>query len=174
VIEIQCGTSLSVQIVRRKFEARLKKWKDCAEKMQFVLRSEIATPAEKQTARNYLLKLGWNEQQVEAIHRCFPHRRVGTRSREKARSMSAHFIDLTGQTFGLLTVRERAGANEARHSLWRCECRCGEFITARGSNLTECMKRRCGPKCKFQKERPVFRVTTIDGRAGESTRFGKQ
>jgi hypothetical protein len=60
--------------------------------------------------------------------------------------MPAHFADLTGHTFGWLRVIEQAepGFNEARQSLWKCECRCGEVITARGSDLTAGSKRKCG------------------------------
>lgn len=33
--------------------------------------------------------------------------------------------DLTGQEFGRLTVREKAGTNEHRQRLWLCDCVCG-------------------------------------------------
>lgn len=34
-------------------------------------------------------------------------------------------IDLTGQTFGRLTVIEEAGRDRHKNVLWRCTCRCG-------------------------------------------------
>jgi hypothetical protein len=85
----------------------------------------------------------------------------------------ANFINLLGAQFGLLRVLERAGSNEARQSLWRCECACHEIVTARGSDLCAGTKRRCGPDCKFKQERPTFRVTVIGDRGSESSYFGK-
>lgn len=52
--------------------------------------------------------------------------------------MSA-FIDLTGQTFGLLTVLDRAGTQRypggGSQRMWLCRCECGELRTVSGSNL---------------------------------------
>ncbi len=87
--------------------------------------------------------------------------------------MPAKFISLVGQRFGLLRVVEHVGFNERRQSMYRCECACHEFVTVRRTDLTSGDRRRCSTDCKFQKERPVFRVSTIDGRGGESTRFAK-
>jgi len=82
-------------------------------------------------------------------------------------------IDLTGHQFGILTVRERAEqTDETRSSLWHCECRCGEFIIARSTDLTGGQKRRCGPGCKYSPPKTRFTFTTM-GQAAETTRFGK-
>ena len=81
-------------------------------------------------------------------------------------------VDLTSMQFGLLTVREHAGSNEARQSLWKCECACHEFVVVRATELVSGTRRRCGPGCKFKREHPTIRVGTIDGRAGEQSRFG--
>ncbi len=69
MIEIQRSASLSRQIVRRKFEVRLTKWPDCAEKMRFILRHELATESEKSAAARWLLNAGWSEQQIESARR---------------------------------------------------------------------------------------------------------
>ena len=44
-------------------------------------------------------------------------------------------LDITGITFGKLTVIERAGSNSNRHALWKCKCRCGAEIIADGCEL---------------------------------------
>lgn len=36
--------------------------------------------------------------------------------------------DLTGQTFGKLTVIERAGSDKHGNALWKCQCNCSEKI----------------------------------------------
>ena len=79
--------------------------------------------------------------------------------------MPAHFIDLTGHVFGLLTVREAAGFNERRQSIWKCECLCGEFITTRGSDLVSGDRRRCSSvNCRYQPPRIRISFTTIGQR----------
>ena len=52
-------------------------------------------------------------------------------------------IDLTGQTFGWLTVIERAH-NRGPTTCWDCRCRCGQFVTARYPNLRSGRSRSCG------------------------------
>jgi len=87
--------------------------------------------------------------------------------------MPGKFISLVGHQFGLLQVVEHVGFNKNRQSLYRCECICGEFITARGSDLCAGTKRRCGLDCKFKKEpKPRAMVSVID-RRGSTTFFGK-
>ena len=39
-------------------------------------------------------------------------------------------VDLCGQVFGYLTVIERVGSDKQRHTLWLCECTCGNKTTA--------------------------------------------
>lgn len=76
-------------------------------------------------------------------------------------------IDLMGHVFGLLRVIERSGSNEARQSLWRCECACRELVVVRGTELVSGTRRRCSVSCKFKLERPMLKIATIDGRRGE-------
>lgn len=53
-------------------------------------------------------------------------------------------LDLTGQRFGRLLAVERAGVNEHKQTLWRCECDCGnkEFIV-----LTQSLVKRATQSC---------------------------
>lgn len=45
-------------------------------------------------------------------------------------------VDLTGRTFGMLTVLEYAGPDKFGHSRWTCQCECGRKTTTLGLNLT--------------------------------------
>lgn len=58
--------------------------------------------------------------------------------------------DLTGQAFGLLTVREYVGAR-AGHSYWLCACVCGRTTEVQGSNLRTGQVRSCGCQGRIKK-----------------------
>lgn len=60
-----------------------------------------------------------------------------------ARRESRGVRDLTGQTFGLLTVVERV-ENLGDRVAWRCRCSCGTETTVRANNLTSGNTRSCG------------------------------
>lgn len=53
------------------------------------------------------------------------------------------FIDLTGKTFGRLTVSCRVGTHKNK-IYWRCECLCGNTKDVSGSNLTLGKIQSCG------------------------------
>jgi hypothetical protein len=55
-------------------------------------------------------------------------------------------VDLTGQTFGLLTVLERAPRTSpgTRQACWRCRCECGQETVVNGSSLRRGRTRSCG------------------------------
>lgn len=54
-------------------------------------------------------------------------------------------IEMTGRTFGRLTVLERAGRDPRGKITWRCSCECGnpEFV-AEGDELRRGKVRSCG------------------------------
>lgn len=52
-------------------------------------------------------------------------------------------IDLTGQTFGRLTVIERA-ENRGRRVAWRCRCECGAETDVTSGSLRSGKSRSCG------------------------------
>jgi hypothetical protein len=52
---------------RKRFRTRMEKWKNSEAKMRWILRSEVSTPEEKQTARDWLRKFGWSEEQIQAV-----------------------------------------------------------------------------------------------------------
>jgi hypothetical protein len=75
-------------------------------------------------------------------------------------------VDLTGQTFGSLTVIERAGRNKWGQRLWRCRCLCGQecFITA-----SELRRKKC---CRHRQDvtGQTFGLLTVIERIGEKWR----
>lgn len=52
--------------------------------------------------------------------------------------------DLLNQTFGRLTVIKDAGVNAQKSALWECECRCGNHIIVRTSDLKNGHTQSCG------------------------------
>lgn len=52
-------------------------------------------------------------------------------------------IDLTGQTFGLLTVLRRLPSSNSA-TRWLCECECGNFTATLGGNLRSGTSKSCG------------------------------
>lgn len=52
-------------------------------------------------------------------------------------------IDITGQTFGRLTVLERAGTRRG-YVTWTCRCVCGQVKVARGDLLRKGLTTSCG------------------------------
>lgn len=52
-------------------------------------------------------------------------------------------LDLTGQTFGRLTVLNQAGIRGGRIT-WTCMCECGKTITSVGTNLKSGCVKSCG------------------------------
>lgn len=52
-------------------------------------------------------------------------------------------LDLTGQTYGQLTVIRKMGVQQG-HATWLCSCTCGGQHEARGTNLTTGVTTRCG------------------------------
>ena len=54
------------------------------------------------------------------------------------------FIDLTGQTFGRLTVLQRAGKAKDGHIRWLCRCSCGNEVVVSSRNLKHGYTQSCG------------------------------
>ena len=52
--------------------------------------------------------------------------------------------DLTGCSFGRLTVLERAESSKQGQAQWRCKCSCGKEIITLGSNLRRGKTSSCG------------------------------
>ena len=56
----------------------------------------------------------------------------------------AKIRDLTGQTFGKLTVVSFAGRGKSGYAKWLCKCECGTEKAVRGTNLTSGLTKSCG------------------------------
>ena len=56
----------------------------------------------------------------------------------------ARLNDLTGRTFGLLTVTDRAGSNDRHEAMWSARCQCGAHTVVKGTLLTSGQTRSCG------------------------------
>lgn len=51
--------------------------------------------------------------------------------------------DLTGQTFGYLTALKIVG-KDASYNLWRCKCKCGNYVNVQSGNLLSGNTTSCG------------------------------
>ena len=60
--------------------------------------------------------------------------------------MQGHPDDLTGRTFGRLTVLGRGALTSERYPrrLWRCRCACGAEVEIAGTNLRQGHQVSCG------------------------------
>jgi Protein of unknown function (DUF1367) len=58
--------------------------------------------------------------------------------------MGRRRIDITGQTFGRLTVLRSTGQDRRGEFWWDCRCACGKYTEARGSQLRAQRIRSCG------------------------------
>lgn len=72
----------------------------------------------------------------------------------------SRIVDLTGLTFGLLTVIERNGTSDHGKSLWLCSCRCGGECTVIGGNIVQGKTTSCG--CVRSEQAGALKF--IDGR----------
>lgn len=71
--------------------------------------------------------------------------------------MSGTLKNISGLTFGRLTVIEEAGRDHKGEALWVCVCVCGATAIVRGNNLRSGKTRSCG--C-YQKDRVKETKTT--------------
>lgn len=62
-------------------------------------------------------------------------------------------IDEIGNTYGYLTVIERAQNNSAGRAMWKCRCKCGNEVVVLGKRLRSGATKSCG--C-YQKERAIW------------------
>jgi hypothetical protein len=75
--------------------------------------------------------------------------------------MNSKVIDLTGNTYGYLTVIEEVGRGKHRETLWRCQCHCGNPKVTSGASLKGGWAISCG--CLLKKD--IKFMTTSQGQA---------
>ena len=75
-----------------------------------------------------------------------PTKSCGCLKKETDRQPKGNVIDLTGQTFGHLTVVQRDGSDNRGEAKWLCKCDCGntQLISVLGSNLRSGHTQSCG------------------------------
>lgn len=76
------------------------------------------------------------------------------------------FIDLTGQTFGRLTVLELAARHPKQGLLWHCRCSCGAHLLVMSVSLRSGNTRSCG--C-LSREGAAQRATARNFKHGATT-----
>lgn len=79
--------------------------------------------------------------------------------------------DLTGQTFGLLTVLERDHADKNQHVYYKCKCACGNTVIVSSSNLKNSGTVSCG--CYRDSQIMTGRVKTAREATEYETNIGK-
>ena len=84
----------------------------------------------------------------------------GCINREQIKSYSEkRFIDLTGQTFGRLTVIEKTEKRSHGQVVWKCLCECGNTHDATSRNLIREDTKSCG--CLQTEHNSTFRENLI-------------
>lgn len=63
---------------------------------------------------------------------------------QKEQTSKATFKDLTGKTFGKLTVIERVENNRFGHTCYKCKCQCGGEVIVDSTNLRNGITNSCG------------------------------
>lgn len=53
-------------------------------------------------------------------------------------------LDLVGQKFGRLEVKEFAGMDKRKQTTWKCECACGNIVIVSSNNLRRGLTKSCG------------------------------
>lgn len=85
------------------------------------------------------------ERTVSSTHlRNLSSKSCGCLSRDRA--SEGNSIDLTGRTYGLLTVIQQNGRNNTNSFQWLCQCNCGNQKTIAGNNLVSGNTKSCGCK----------------------------
>ena len=80
--------------------------------------------------------------------------------------MGRKAIDLTGQTFGYLTVIKRDESNQSgKNAKWECLCVCGSTTITEGAKLRKGIAKSCG--CK----RGVLKISTMNTHGKTNTRL---
>src|SRR4051812_45468159 len=73
----------------------------------------------------------------------------------------SRLIDLTGKTFGYLTVIQKGETGPTGQTRWECACRCGKPVTVDGYRLRNGKTKSCG--C-YRKETTQKRADDLSGK----------
>jgi len=76
------------------------------------------------------------------------------------------YKDISGQKFGRLTAIKRVGKNKHSHSLWKCQCNCGNETVVELPKLTTEHTKSCGClREEKMREKRLKHGATIDGKS---------
>lgn len=84
----------------------------------------------------------------------------------------SNFVDLTGQKFNRLTVRNYFGRSKSRCSLWLCDCECGGTAVVRTADLRNGHTKSCG--CLFIETSISKLPTDVNGEKTQTTNTEEQ
>ena len=79
--------------------------------------------------------------------------------------------DLTGKTFGRLTVLKQAGRNKGKQVLWKCRCKCGKERIVVGVDLSRGKTKSCG--C-FRRNHALVKEEFVEDIIKMFTKFQKK
>lgn len=82
------------------------------------------------------------------------------------------FVDLTGRTFGKLTVRSQAKNGKCGRVRWNCDCECGGHTTASAENLASGRTKscRCGMGVRRNQRVPPYKYVWFNYRGSAKRR----
>ena len=86
---------------------------------------------------------------------------------------SARCIDLTGNTYGRLTVVKRAGVDSGKNVTWICRCSCGNSVVVAGDKLKSGNTKSCGCLSK-EVSRKTIELAHLSATKHGSARRGKR
>lgn len=81
--------------------------------------------------------------------------------------------DLTGQTFGRLTVLGFAGAAPNGNATWRCRCACGNLTVVDGYRLRKGTTTSCGCYRREVMQKAIYTNPKTAARIGQKDQFAK-
>lgn len=71
-----------------------------------------------------------------------------------------NFVDLTGKTFGYLTVKEFSRISSRGEAMWNCVCKCGKMKDVTSYSLTQGTIWQCGCKTRSSGEIAIASILT--------------
>lgn len=113
---------------------------------QVIGRLEVIKEVEpKGYQRRYLCKCKCGNEKIVRMGHLRSKKTQSCGCYNKERVSETISLDLTGQSFGKLTVIERSNKkNNDRFTVWKCKCECGEIKDIRGISLTSGSSTSCG------------------------------
>lgn len=95
--------------------------------------------------RRYLCKCDCGNEKIVKMDKLRDGTTTSCGCYNKERVSETQSLDLTGKTFGKLTVLKRSDKKSRhRYTIWECQCECGNKTEVKGSSLMEGVSTSCG------------------------------